>query len=849
MLCKSSCYWVMRIVLLTICVLLFGFVPSVSANPPAQGSQITLTADRTSLTPPQCATLRYSIPAGWSYVEILGFPWMVSGVGAGRGGGAMQNSEKVCPTATTTYTVWGNYATGRKQASVTITVSAPPPQPKPQPPQPAPSAQISFSVDRNTITQGQCANLRWDVEYVRAVFLDGQGVEGHETRQVCPSSSRTYTLRVVTNSGEQNRSVTVNVIASSAPPSVPQQPPQQPQPRPSGRATITVNKTKIQLGEEYQVCFSISGPGYIEIFVTLEDGTSWPAIGGDDDGSGGCIPGIASEPVGRRQLNLILVSNDIVIATAETSFEVLPKPAPPPPSLEFRSDRTTIQRGECVTLNWSAANVQNLILDGSSVSSNSGSKQDCPPLTKTYTLSATSNSGDINRTVTINVQVPLKPADVVVDDCTLSDSLTNFSVMQQPTVFKPNVLWLKITNKGETRFEPPAEGGKYTIQVILKKLGVGKLEEYQFVATRPPSLVPFSSLNPRDSQTPNVFISDLFFFTPVENAELEIFLQPNSSLNLRNSVMSKSITVKPHPDNAWGCAAMLAKVVILGVNGMFPATIAVDPAAQAFLNYPKMILQWQACGSSVSCGATATAQYLLSVIGSVPAKLINAAVDITKIYKDALDPNKAPLCSSWVDFMNAVVREWIRNNIRINVISVQSPANILVVNHLGQQVGFADDGTMLEEIPDARAIKIGEAKMIFIPEEGPINIRVKGTDTGTIKLNLEMDAQNNKPVSAAYLDVPVTSSTVGKIEISDSRLALRLDDNNDGTVDRIAYPADSGGTSRIEIPTIQPPTVVAPTQIPKSQNIGDNTTTLISLAAILVLVAGVIAVILRRRRR
>lgn len=78
---------------------------------------------------------------------------------------------------------------------------------------PAPSAppSISFFADPSSITAGQCTTLRWDVENVRAVYLDGQGVIGHDSKSVCPLLTTTYTLRVVTNSGDFFKNATVNV--------------------------------------------------------------------------------------------------------------------------------------------------------------------------------------------------------------------------------------------------------------------------------------------------------------------------------------------------------------------------------------------------------------------------------------------------------------------------------------------------------------------------------------------------------------------------------------------------------------------------------------------------------------
>jgi hypothetical protein len=74
---------------------------------------------------------------------------------------------------------------------------------------------VSFTVDQTTLGPGQCTTLRWNVDYVQAVYLDGQPESGHQTKQVCPLSTTTYTLRVSTNNGEIDQKATVNVVGAS----------------------------------------------------------------------------------------------------------------------------------------------------------------------------------------------------------------------------------------------------------------------------------------------------------------------------------------------------------------------------------------------------------------------------------------------------------------------------------------------------------------------------------------------------------------------------------------------------------------------------------------------------------
>jgi hypothetical protein len=62
----------------------------------------------------------------------------------------------------------------------------------------------AFSADRAAVRPGECVNLRWHVEGVKAVYfyMEGEpwqdhGVAGEGGQQVCPSQTTTYCLRVV----------------------------------------------------------------------------------------------------------------------------------------------------------------------------------------------------------------------------------------------------------------------------------------------------------------------------------------------------------------------------------------------------------------------------------------------------------------------------------------------------------------------------------------------------------------------------------------------------------------------------------------------------------------------------
>lgn len=89
-------------------------------------------------------------------------------------------------------------------------------------PTPAPPV-VNFRADMTELIRGQCTTLRWDVDNVTAVYLDGQGVAGHSTRQVCPAQTTTYQLHIEAPAANLDSSLTIQVSEppDTTPPPVP----------------------------------------------------------------------------------------------------------------------------------------------------------------------------------------------------------------------------------------------------------------------------------------------------------------------------------------------------------------------------------------------------------------------------------------------------------------------------------------------------------------------------------------------------------------------------------------------------------------------------------------------------
>jgi hypothetical protein len=80
---------------------------------------------------------------------------------------------------------------------------------------------IVISADQLLLAPGACTVLRWNIEHVQAVYLDGAGVVGQSERQVCPAATTRYTWRIVKTDGSQEeRSLTIVVGPGPAVPAV-----------------------------------------------------------------------------------------------------------------------------------------------------------------------------------------------------------------------------------------------------------------------------------------------------------------------------------------------------------------------------------------------------------------------------------------------------------------------------------------------------------------------------------------------------------------------------------------------------------------------------------------------------
>jgi len=148
---------------------------------------------------------------------------------------------------------------------------------------PTPAAYIAFWADATTVPAGSCTTIRWETENVQAVYLDGQGVPGDGSRQVCPCTPETHTLEVVLRDGSHEvRTLTIDVTGSCVTPTPTPDTVPPPVPQPIGPGTTDENRpesTSCPLTLRWNPVSDPSGVVYNVTVIRQSYGGNWELVG------------------------------------------------------------------------------------------------------------------------------------------------------------------------------------------------------------------------------------------------------------------------------------------------------------------------------------------------------------------------------------------------------------------------------------------------------------------------------------------------------------------------------------------------------------------------------------------
>jgi ABC-type amino acid transport substrate-binding protein/heat shock protein HslJ len=296
-----------------------------------------------------------------------------------------------------------------------VTIEVPAPATATPAPTSTPSTDITFTVDRTQIKQGECVTFYWKVQNVREVYFyrEGQnwqdhGVTGEESRVECPPVTTTYFLRVVKLDGSvEVPSITIHVEAVATAPQI---------------TRFTVDPPgQITLGQCVTIRWEVKGD-VDRVNIGANGAPLWegaPQSGKLDNcppGTGAVAYGIEAVGPGgtsRQQQTINVV--DPATATPE------PTAAPEAPVIHaFSVDPNQIETGGCVEVSWSVGggtSYARILRNGAVVLDNAGftgQETDCldQPGGYTYRLEAynpAQESAAEERSVSVTEAAPDNP--------------------------------------------------------------------------------------------------------------------------------------------------------------------------------------------------------------------------------------------------------------------------------------------------------------------------------------------------------------------------------------------------------------------------------------------------------
>jgi hypothetical protein len=97
----------------------------------------------------------------------------------------------------------------------------------------------------------------------------------------------------------------------------------------AARARITTDKAQYHVGEPIRICYTVPGPGPVNLFDATPDGRSHLLVRATDDGTGDCLTRPAVAPAGTVRLKLEVYAADQPtqqVATAEATYTVIEAP-------------------------------------------------------------------------------------------------------------------------------------------------------------------------------------------------------------------------------------------------------------------------------------------------------------------------------------------------------------------------------------------------------------------------------------------------------------------------------------------------------------------------------------------
>ena len=141
---------------------------------------------------------------------------------------------------------------------------------------------------------------------------------------------------------------------------------------------------------------------------------------------------------------------------------------------------------------------------------------------------------------------------------------------------------------------------------------------------------------------------------------------------------------------------------------------------------------------------------------------------------------------------NLITQDIARCQLNGKVIEVFSPIDLAITDQFGNEIGLAEDKSIINEIPNATFEIMGEHKFIYLPtdENQAYSINMQGTGTGTYTIKVK-DIQNTQETKVeSFNNLPATTTLTGTINLGNSTTSTILNVKQNANVDFVQiYPS------------------------------------------------------------
>jgi hypothetical protein len=127
-----------------------------------------------------------------------------------------------------------------------------------------------------------------------------------------------------------------------------------------------------------------------------------------------------------------------------------------------------------------------------------------------------------------------------------------------------------------------------------------------------------------------------------------------------------------------------------------------------------------------------------------------------------------------VEFFKSLMHFFNQQGQWISGFMTASPVYPLAIDEAGRRTGFLADGTIVQEIPGAHAVGLGEERLILLPGEATAQLAVSGYDSGRSDIYAALAQPGGGDLLLTYAAIPTEAGTEMRLDAWAEAPALRV---------------------------------------------------------------------------